>query len=370
MTAATDRFTGAALDVPEYLEFLDREYLRPYVAHGGAAVKLLAADDAAAAALASGLAGTTVPGGTASGIGERSGERSGEGFGEGFISAGVDAVTTRVHLIDQVFAEIARQLDWLALAGSVVRTAYAEAGFPSPDTSASGRSPRSPETSPLPASRQLAISTIAKHYDLDSAELNRSVRRTLEQLILRNSRLGHEFRTAMFRLCQHHLGRGDVSRSEGETVIAWLRAERVPAAELRPLALTAKLARHNARSMLLSLTHWIRLAGHQGLILRLDLSRLAVSRRPPAGLRDGYYYSKAATMDAYELIRQLIDGTDEFDGLFVAVVLPQDLVLDETRGLPAYSALRLRVFDEVRDRFRVNPYSSLVRIVAAREVLA
>ena len=41
-----------------------------------------------------------------------------------------------------------------------------------------------------------------------------------------------------------------------------------------------------------------------------------------------------------------------------------------TRGLPAYSALRLRVFDEVRDRFRTNPYSTLVRIAAAREALA
>ena len=116
-------------------------------------------------------------------------------------------------------------------------------------------------------------------------------------------------------------------------MIGWLRAERVPAAELRKLSLTAKLSRHNARSMLLSLTHWLRLAGHRGLVLHLDLTRLAVARRPPAGLRDGYYYSKAAVLDAYELIRQLIDGTDEFEGLLVAVLLPQDLVDDEATGI-------------------------------------
>lgn len=344
MTVVADQLTGTALDAPSYLDFLDREYLTPYVARGGAAVKLLATEnDAAAGALAAQLdAAASEPDG---------------GFGTGFISVGVDAVTTRIHLIDQVFAEIARQLDWLDLAGCVVRAAYAGAGFPAPQAPATGRSP-------------LAISSVARHHDLDPAELYRSVRRALEQLVLRNSLLGHEFRTAMFRLCQHQLGRGEVSRSECETVIAWLRAERVPVAELRPLALTAKLARHNARSMLVSLTHWIRLAGHRGLILRLDLSRLAVSRRPPAGLRDGFYYSKAATLDAYELVRQLIDGTDEFDGLLVTVVLPQELVHDETRGLPAYSALRLRVFDEVRDRFRANPYSTLVRIAAAQEVLA
>ncbi len=336
--AMSDQPTGTTFDVGAYLGFLDREYLRPYVAHGGAAVKLLVTgDDAAPDALAAGLDATAAG--------------SDPGFGAGFVSVAVDAATTRIHLIDQVFAEIARQVDWTALAAAVVRAGYVEAGFPPPE-------------------RQVSVSAVARHHEIDPAELYRSVRRALEQLVLRNSRLGHEFRTAMFRLCQHQLGRGDVSRSECETVIAWLRAERVPAAELRALALTAKLARHNARSMLLSLTHWIRLAGHQGLILRLDLSRLAVSRRPPAGLRDGLYYSKAATMDAYELVRQLIDGTDEFDGLLVAVLLPQELVNDESRGLPAYSALRLRVFDEVRDRFRANPYSTLVRVAAAQETLA
>jgi P-loop Domain of unknown function (DUF2791) len=326
----TDQFPTAALDAPTYLDFLEREYLTPYVARGGSAVKLLVTDDETSAEqLVGGLAGA----------------------GDGFQHAGVDAVTTRIHLIDQVFAEIARQLDWLALAGAVVHTAYTQAGFPPPEA------------------QQLTISLVARHHDLDAAELYRSVRRALEQLVLRDGSLGHEFRTAMFRLCQNRLGRGDVSRAECETVIGWLRGERVPAAELRKLSLTAKVSRHNARSMLLSLTRWLRLAGHRGLLLRLDLGRLAVSRRPPAGLRDGYYYSKAAVLDAYELIRQLIDGTDEFEGLLVAVLLPPELVHDESRGLPTYSALRLRVVDEVRDRRRTNPYSSLVRIGCTAEVV-
>jgi transposase-like protein len=355
----TDQLT-TALEASDYLDFLDREYLAPYVAHGGAAVKLLVTDDEVAAeALASGLSGSPAMGGPAEGPGGFGGSpamggpaEGPGGFGTGFLRVGVDAVTTRVHLIDQVFAEIARQVDWLALAGAVVRRAYAEAGFPPP------------------GSGQLTVSAVARHHEIDPAELYRSVRRALEHLVLRDSGLGHEFRTAMFRLCQHCLGRGDVSRSECGTVIAWLRAERVPAAELRALSLTAKLARHNARSMLLSLTHWVRLAGHRGLVLRLDLARLAVARRPPAGLRDGYYYSKAAALDTYELVRQLIDGTDEFDGLLVAVIVPRELVNDEARGLPAYSALRLRVVDEVRDRFRTNPYAALVRISAAPEAIA
>ena len=339
-----DQRVVADVDPSSYLGFLDREYLVPYVARGGAAVKLLVTgDETSAEDLTAGLAR----------------------LGDGFQYAGVDAVTTRIHLIDQVFAEVARQLDWPALAAAVVHTGYVEAGFPprqAPEPQAREPQAREPQT------HELTVRAVAVHHQVDPAELYRSIRRTLEQLVLRNTALGHEFRTAMFRLCQHQLGRGEVSRAECETVVGWLRGERVPAAELRKLSLTAKVSRHNARSMLLSLTHWLRLAGRSGLVLHLDLTRLAVARRPPAGLRDGYYYSKAAALDAYELIRQLIDGTDEFEGLFAAVLLPQALVEDEARGLPAYTALRLRVVDEVRDRHRTNPYATLIRIGSVQEV--
>jgi hypothetical protein len=166
----------------------------------------------------------------------------------------------------------------------------------------------------------------------------------------------------MLRLCQERLGRGDVSATERETVIGWLRGERLPAADLRKVSLHAKVNRHNARPLLLGLTRWLRIAGRSGLVLQLNLDRLAVTRRPPVGLRDGHYYSKAATLDAYEMVRQLIDAVDEFEGLFVAVQMPPVLVNDEARGLPAYTALQLRVADEVRDRLRVNPYAAMVRV--------
>ena len=326
----------AQLEASTYLEFVDKEYLAPYVRHGGAAVKLLVVgDESAAKDLAVGLAS----------------------IGEGFKHAAVDAATTRVHMVDQVFAAVARQLDWVALADSVVRIAFEQCGFPPP----SGTGQIDPD---------LSIAGVADYHQVDGAELYRSVRRAVEQTVLKDAVLSHEFRVAMLRLCQERLGRGDVTGAERETVIGWLRGERVPAGELRKLSLHAKVARHNARSLLLSATRWLRMAGHAGLVLRMDLTRLAVTRRPPAGLRDGYYYSKAATLDVYELLRQLIDGTDELEGLFVAVLLPPELVNDEGRGLPAYTALRMRVVDEVRDRYRVNPYSTLVRIGMVPEAAA
>jgi hypothetical protein len=49
------------------------------------------------------------------------------------------------------------------------------------------------------------------------------------------------------------------------------------------------------------------------------------------------------------------------------VVLTPELVTDERRGVPAYSALQLRVADEVRDRHRANPYAALIRLDARQE---
>ena len=315
----------AEIGVGDYLEFVEREYLTGYIAGGGASVKLLcAADDAVRDRLAAAL----------------------PGLGDGFAYAEVDAASTRVHLIDQVFTTIARQMDWVGLADSVVRSALDHAAFPAP------------------AEIDIDLSVIARHHDVDAAELYRTVRRAIEQMVLRDTEMSHEFRVAMLRLCQERLGRGDVSLAERETVIGWLHGERLPAADLRGVGLNTKVNRHNARPLLLSLTRWLRIAGRSGLVLRLDLDRLAVARRPPAGLRDGFYYAKAATLDAYELVRQLIDAIDEIAGLFVAVQVPAALVHDETRGLPAYTALQLRVAEEVRDRRRTNPYASLVRIGA------
>ena len=315
----------AEIGVGDYLEFVEREYLTGYIAGGGASVKLLcAADDAVRERLAAAF----------------------PGLGDGFAYAEVDAASTRVHLIDQVFTTIARQVDWVGLADSVVRSALDRAAFPAP------------------AEIDIDLGVIARHHDVDAAELYRTVRRAVEQMVLRDAEMSHEFRVAMLRLCQERLGRGDVSLAERETVISWLHGERLPAADLRGVGLNTKVNRYNARPLLLSLTRWLRIAGRSGLVLRLDLDRLAVSRRPPVGLRDGFYYSKAAALDAYELVRQLIDATDEIEGLFVAAQVPAVLVHDESRGLPAYTALQLRVADEVRDRRRANPYSALVRIGA------
>ena len=213
------------------------------------------------------------------------------------------------------------------------------------------------------------MATVAAHHDVDVPEAARSMRRRLESMVLREPTLAREFRLAVLRLCQAELGTGDVVDAEREAVLAWLRVEPVALRLLRSASLHGRVGRHNARSLLVSLASWRARVTGSGLVLDLDLGRLATARRPPLEERLGHYYSKAAVLDAYEVLRQLVDATDHLRSAYVAVTVPPELVTDDTRGLPAYSALHLRVIDEIRDRRRANPFAALVRLETRLEAI-
>jgi hypothetical protein len=152
--------------------------------------------------------------------------------------------------------------------------------------------------------------------------------------------------------------------AEVAAIHQWLRGELRLISPLKPAGIFQKVVRHLARDMFLSLAHWVRLTGKQGLVLTLDISRYTLDRRraEPDGL---LFHSTSAVMDAYEVLRQFIDSTDDLEGCFICAIAPTAFLTDSNRGLAKYSALKLRVWDEVRDRRLANPLSSLVRLVDA-----
>ena len=136
--------------------------------------------------------------------------------------------------------------------------------------------------------------------------------------------MAQEFRRAMLRLCLAQVDRSDHAQADREAVLAWLKGELRLITALRQAGIFQKVARHNARDLLLSLARWLVKAGHSGLVLDLDIRRCAVSTRP----EDGIYYTKAACLDVYELLRQLIDATDELASCFVLVTTaPETLTI-------------------------------------------
>ncbi len=243
-------------------------------------------------------------------------------------------------------------VDWESVAAATVRSAYASASFPVPEGSG------------------LTVAEIARHHDVDARELYRSVRRLLERSLLDNPLIASEMGRAILRLAQAHLGAGDIDDAEHEAVLNWLHGELRSITALRSALIYTRIGRHNARAMLASTAALLLTAGYRGLVVCFDYGRLAETRRPPVEARSGFYYSKAAVLDAYEVLRQFIDATDELRGVLVIAVVPPELMTNEARGLPAYTALQLRVADEVRDRRRANPFAALVRLEVRLEAVA
>ena len=313
----------------DYASFLDDEYLSTFINDGGGAVKFaVALDDQQAGVFSEALAGRATD--------------------EGFVVVSVDAALTRVHMIDQVFFAAARQINWDSLARTTVRTAWAAIAHAVPDDS-----------------DDLSVSGVAERHGVDPAELSRDVNRDLQKRIGRDYAMVQEFRIAMLRLCQAPLATGQVTDAEHDAVLEWLRGDLRQMSLLRSATIFRKVGRHNARHLLFSLAHWLSVNGKAGLVLQLDVRRLGFARRPQADERNGLYYTKAALLDAYELLRQLVDNTDELSHCCVTVLCAPEFLTDQNRGVDAYQALKLRIIDEVRDLRRDNPYSSLIRLGAA-----
>ena len=311
----------------DWLRVIRTEYLGDFVLRGGATVKFaVPAAESDRSALQFGLEAAAAE--------------------AGYQFAGVDAATTKVHMIDKVFHEVARQIDWDALATRFVAGLLEENGYQLP-----------------PERDGLDLQAIAALNRYQEPELRRDVRKWLAGRIYQDSGMTQEFRVAMLRLCQAQLDPTDVSPAESTAIKEWLRGELRLLSSLKPSLIYQKIARNNARHILFSLVRWLRLTGSNGLVLGLDITQCAADRtHTPEGLN---HYSKPATMDAYELLRQFVDGADQLSHCLVVVVASPSFLTDPVKGLGCYEALKLRIWDEVRDREVPNPMAALIRLSSA-----
>lgn len=311
----------------DWLTTLRKEYLQDFVQNGGAAVKFVVPQD-----------------GLSHNVLLQKLRQSAEESDYLFVS--VDAATTRVHMIDRLFHTVARQVDWDDLAYTFLRSVLESRQYYLPDDR-----------------KDFSLAQLASLNSQDLGEMRRVINNMLGgNSLFRDYAMTQEFRIAMLRLCQTQLDPQEVSEGMATSVKEWLRGELRLISALRSASIFQKIGRHNGRHMLFSLSHWLHLTGKAGLFLTLDISQFLEARR--AREPDGaIYYSKPAVMDGYEVLRQFIDGTDEMEFCLIVVVAPPGfLTIDDPRGLMSYEALWFRIWDEVRDRQRPNPLSSLVRL--------
>lgn len=317
-----------SIPLAEWLAVMREDYLESYVPSGGAAVKFVVPIDNEVA------------------VEERLAAAAREA---GLLVATVDAAVTRVDRIQDLFFAVSKQVDWHQIATNVRERAVMESEYTPP------------------ADQPLTFDAIAAaNGDIAVPFVRRAMEEWFSERVFRDYQMSREFRAAMSRLCFDPMvsGAGEQSLLL-DNIIAWLQGELRLVSGVRSAAIYQKVARHNARDLLLSLSHWLRFAGYQGLAVVVDIRATATKTRALAG--DANYYSKAALYDLYEVIRQFIDATDEMDGLFLVFVAPPDALEDDLRGLYIYRALQMRIADEVRDRRRDNPLASLVRLDARGE---
>ncbi|HLC42398.1 MAG TPA: BREX system ATP-binding domain-containing protein [Methylomirabilota bacterium] len=316
----------ATIAPQRWLNFLQAEYLESFIKDGGASVKF-------AVPLEEELRGAVEQG-----VRQR-------GQQTGFIATRVSSANTRVHMIDQLFFRVAEQVPWRQLSQAVIVKLAREAGYAAP----SGES-----SEPL-GHRLAAANSISPETFIGEA------RPWIENRILKQRSLAKDFRVAVGGICFAELSGGPDGETRIEVVTDWLTGRNKAISAVKPYQIFSRITRSNARHLLESLLLWIRFAGYSGIVIVLDISRVTIARNPRDDL---IYYTKAAMLDAYEVLRQFIDSTDRMKGCLLVVTPSQDFldVEPQGRGMGAYDALKLRVYDEVRDQRLVNPMGALVRV--------
>lgn len=318
---------STSMSAGDWLAVLRKEYLQDFVRNGGAAVKFVAPLDCL----------------EHHDLVQQLRLAAEE---DGYLFVSLDSATTRTQMIDRVFHAIARDVAWEDLAYAFLRSVLREGQYLLPDDR-----------------RDFGLAQVAALNAIASGEMRVIINHLLKERLFQDYAMTQEFRTAMMWLCRAQIDPEGVPTGIPEAIGDWLRGELKPISALKSALIFQKIGRHNGRHMLSSLAHWLHVNGNTGLVLTLDISRYLEARRPaePDG---SFHYSGPMVLDGYEVLRQFVDDTDDLQHCLVVVIAPPGFLdeLDKKRGLFAYQALMFRIWDEVHDRQRTNPLSSLVRL--------
>ena len=245
-------------------------------------------------------------------------------------------------------SDLARGIDWRGLARRRVLRLAADRRYRVDTIDASGGGD--------------VFDAIAGANDLEAQTVLMRLRPDIEARVYKHPAMARDFRAAMTYLCEQTGDRPD-GGYEGQPVLDWLTGADARLSPVRPFLIHTAVNRATARHFIESALHWVREAGLAGTVVLLDNRRVLVTRNPRDGLR---YYTRAMTVDHYELLREFIDGVDRLAGALLVVATGDAFLVDEagrgSRGFGIYEALKTRVMNDVRDRRLVNPVAALVRL--------
>lgn len=304
-----------------WLQRIREDYLTTYIGEGGASVKIVVADADVRAQVCEQLRATAAS--------------------NRLQYAHVDAASRRVHLVQNLFTDIAGQVAWEELATAFLRQALVEKHYRTP------------------ASGSLSVEDLAEENDEAKDLLIRDIRKVITNRVFRDYALSREFRLGATAMCRGAFDTSVDVQQEASDVRAWLRGSLDRMSALRRIGIFRKVNRNNARQLLFSTSAWIRSAGGGALIATVDISRYAAGKQTTG---EGNTYTKMASLDMHEVLREFVDATDDLQGALFVFLTGEQFLTSDTNGLRNYDALRLRLTDDVRDRRRPNPFAPMVRL--------
>jgi hypothetical protein len=312
-----------AIQSAQWQKLVEFEYLRRFAPSSGSSIKFVVGEPAVFSELRDWLASYS--------------------RAKGFLYVGMDSAVTRLHMMQEVFFAAARAIDWESLAQERVEAAFKELHY----------------SWPKPGSRVPLHEVAVANGVADTLLLN-NIDQWLTKHVMHDAAMTSDFREAMTYLCRQRL-EPEVSAAS-LPILEWLRGELRVIGAVRPVPIGAKISRHNARSMLRSLCHWLSLGGRPGIVMTMDLSWLVERAASPAGIR----YTPTSILDAFEVIRQLIDETDRLEGVLLVVTAPKAMVdgEDVRRTINQYPALKGRINIDVLARQHDNPLAPLVHVTS------
>ncbi len=315
----------ALMTLDAWVTATDENYLKDFIREGGASVKFaIAMDGESTSRLQSAI--TTAA------------------ANQGYMTASVDAAVTKISAVEQLVYAIADQLDFGPMIDKLIMNLAKGVPY---------RVPESFDSSPV--QRQ-----IADFNDTGVEVVTIEMRNLLTSHLMKNTLLTQDFKVAMTQLALARMNGGDQYPVTLETVSDWMGGRVKSLQQLQEYMIHTKVVKANARSIFASLLTSLSLAGLPGLVVTLDISQLMETERQP----DKFLYTKSALLDAYEVLREFIDATDDLEHFLLVVAAPQSFLDLEPRGrgIGRYQALQARVYDEVRDRNLANPMSALIRV--------
>ncbi len=246
---------------------------------------------------------------------------------EGYLALQVDAWSTRLASIDELYRAAASQVPWdglvdrCALAVIRERLGYREFRLPVPEF----------------------WGWVEENHSQSFPRLKVYIREETDKW-LGDLDLDADWAAAVRGWVQRRL--------TGETEIeaawrAWFCGEKVGARPRWALNVSGNIDKGNARAMLLSLAVLLKSAGYRGLALLIDnLDVMARTARV-----DGVpYYTRTTRDQACEMFRELIDQSHHAAYLFIVAAGAPELFENSKTGFPSYPALWSRIWSEVVTR--------------------